>query len=66
MSFIMKKDKQEQDVDFEVNKRILEGGMKAPSWSHCRNWPFIVHEKLGVPKRWMPQSFGYPKNDELG
>ncbi len=31
-----------KDVDFEVIKRIIEAGMKAPSWDHYRNWQFIV------------------------
>ena len=32
----------DQDVDFETVKRIIEAGMKAPSWDHYRNWQFIV------------------------
>lgn len=32
----------DRDVDFEVIKRIIEAGMKAPSWDHYRNWQFIV------------------------
>lgn len=32
----------EKDVDFEVIKRILEAGNKAPTWNHNRNWSFIV------------------------
>lgn len=31
-----------KEVEFEVIKRIIEAGMKAPSWDHCRNWQFIV------------------------
>lgn len=31
-----------QEVDFEAIKRILEAGMKAPTWDHYRNWQFIV------------------------
>lgn len=35
-----------KDVDFEiikrVIKRVIEAGMKAPSWDHYRNWQFIV------------------------
>lgn len=27
-------------VDFEAIKRVLEAGMKAPSWDHYRNWQF--------------------------
>lgn len=35
-----------REVDFETIKRILEAGMKAPSWDHYRNWQFIVlHEQ---------------------
>lgn len=26
-----------KDVDFEIIKRIIEAGMKAPSWNHYRN-----------------------------
>lgn len=29
-------------VDFEVIKRILEAGNKAPTWDHNRNWQYIV------------------------
>ena len=29
-------------VDYEVIKRILEAGNKAPTWNHNRNWSFIV------------------------
>ena len=32
----------EKEVDFEVIKRILEAGNKAPTWDHNRNWQFIV------------------------
>lgn len=32
----------DRDVDFEIIKRIIEAGMKAPSWDHYRNWQFIV------------------------
>lgn len=32
----------DRDVAFEVIKRIIEAGMKAPSWDHYRNWQFIV------------------------
>ncbi len=36
----------DKEVDFEAIKRILEAGMKAPSWDHYRNWQFIVlHER---------------------
>ena len=30
------------EIDFEVIKRILEAGNKAPTWDHNRNWQFIV------------------------
>lgn len=32
----------DREVSFEVIKRIMEAGMKAPSWDHYRNWQFIV------------------------
>jgi nitroreductase len=32
----------EKDVDFEVIKRILEAGNKAPTWDHHRSWHYIV------------------------
>lgn len=32
----------DEEVDFEVIKRILEAGNKAPTWNHNRNWSFIV------------------------
>lgn len=32
----------EKEVDFEVIKRILEAGNKAPTWDHNRNWQYIV------------------------
>ena len=32
----------DRDVEFEVIRRIIEAGMKAPSWDHYRNWQFIV------------------------
>ncbi|MCM1508597.1 MAG: nitroreductase family protein [Ruminococcus flavefaciens] len=32
----------EKEVDFEVIKRILEAGNKAPTWNHNRNWQFII------------------------
>ncbi len=32
----------DKEVDFEVIKRILEAGNKAPTWNHNRNWGFIV------------------------
>lgn len=32
----------EKQVDFEVIKRILQAGNKAPTWDHNRNWQYIV------------------------
>ena len=32
----------DKEVAFEVIKRIIEAGMKAPSWDHYRHWQFIV------------------------
>ena len=32
----------DKDVDFAAIKRIIETGMKAPSWDHWRNLQFIV------------------------
>ena len=32
----------DKDVDFEVIKRILEAGYKAPTWNHNRNRHFII------------------------
>ena len=31
-----------KEVPFEVIKRIIGAGMKAPSWDHFRDWQFIV------------------------
>ena len=31
-----------KDVDFEVIKKILDAGNKAPTWDHNRNWHFVV------------------------
>ena len=31
-----------KEVDFEVIKRILEAGNKAPTWNHNRNWSYII------------------------
>lgn len=34
------------EVCFDAIERIIEAGMKAPSWDHRRNWQFIVlHSK---------------------
>jgi nitroreductase len=32
----------DKDVDFEVIKRILDAGNKAPTWDHHRSWQYIV------------------------
>jgi nitroreductase len=32
----------DRDVDFDIIKRILEAGNKAPTWNHSRNWSYIV------------------------
>ena len=32
----------DEDVNFAAIKRIIEAGMKAPSWDHYRSWQFIV------------------------
>lgn len=32
----------DKEVDFEIIKRILEAGNKAPTWNHNRNWQFII------------------------
>lgn len=32
----------DKEVDFGAIKRMIEAGMKAPSWDHYRNWQFIV------------------------
>ena len=32
----------DKEVDFEVIKRILEAGNKAPTWNHNRNWSYII------------------------
>ena len=34
----------DKEIDFEATKRIIEAGMKAPSWDHYRNWQSIVLE----------------------
>lgn len=47
----------DKDVEFEVIKRIIEAGMKAPSWDHYRNWQFIV---LNTKKE-KENAFGYAK-----
>lgn len=32
----------DKEVDFEVIKRILKAGNKAPTWNHNRNWSYII------------------------
>jgi nitroreductase len=32
----------DKEVDFNVIKRILEVGNKAPTWNHNRNWSYII------------------------
>lgn len=32
----------DKEVDFEVIKRILDAGNKAPTWNHNRNWSYII------------------------
>ena len=32
----------DKPVDFEIIRRILEAGNKAPTWNHNRNWSYIV------------------------
>lgn len=32
----------DKEVDFEIIKRILESGNRAPTWNHNRNWSFIA------------------------
>ncbi len=31
-----------KEVDFEIIRRILEAGNKAPTWDHNRNWQYII------------------------
>ena len=32
----------DKDVDFELIRRILDAGNKAPTWDHHRSWQYIV------------------------
>ena len=32
----------DEDVPFESVNRVMEAGMKAPTWDHNRNWQFVV------------------------
>lgn len=45
------------EVEFDVIKRILAAGMKAPCWDHYRNWQFIVLHTKEEKER----AFGYAK-----
>ena len=47
----------DKEVALEVIKRIIEAGMKAPSWDHYRNWQFIVLHT----KEEKENAFGYAK-----
>lgn len=47
----------DRDVDFEVIKRIIGAGMKAPSWDHYRGWQFIILHT----KEEKENAFGYAK-----
>lgn len=47
----------DKEVDFEAVKRIIEAGMKAPSWDHYRNWQFIILHT----KEEKENAFGYAK-----
>lgn len=47
-----------QEVDYGAIKRILEVGMKAPSWDHYRNWQFVV---LHTPEE-KAYAFAYAKS----
>mgnify|MGYP000211201885 FL=1 len=40
----------DKEVDFEAVKRIIEAGMKAPSWDHYRNWQFIILHNFSFAK----------------
>ena len=55
----------DREVDCEAIKRLLEAGMKAPSWDYYRNWQFIVlHEREDKER-----AFAYAKavaNEGLG
>ena len=31
-----------KEVDFEIIRKILEAGNKAPTWDHNRNWQYII------------------------
>ena len=50
----------DKDVDFEVIKRILEAGNKAPTWNHNRNWSFIIL-KSDEEKEALRELFGLKK-----
>ena len=47
----------DREVAYDTIKKILEAGMKAPSWDHYRNWQFIVlHERADKER-----TFAYAK-----
>lgn len=31
-----------KEVDFEIIRRILAAGNKAPTWDHNRNWQYML------------------------
>ncbi len=31
-----------REVDFEIIKKILDAGNRAPTWDHNRNWQYII------------------------
>lgn len=47
----------DEPVAFEAIKRIIEAGMKAPSWDHYRKWQFIVLHTREEKEN----AFGYAK-----
>ncbi len=47
----------DREVDFAAIRRIIEAGMKAPSWDHYRSWQFIVLHT----KEEKENAFGYAK-----
>lgn len=54
----------DKDVDFEVIKRILEAGNKAPTWNHNRNWSYIVL-RTDEEKEFAFEYAKYSQNDDL-
>lgn len=47
----------DQEVEYEAIKRIIEAGMKAPTWDHYRSWQFIVLHTREEKEH----AFGYAK-----